>query len=83
MQEIETIIDEYLREKLEITEDDDDYDVELNLFDAGYLDSLGAMDLIVFIEKRFAVEISQKDITLYPMNSIAEIAAVVARKKGA
>lgn len=81
MDDIERIIDEYLREQLEITEDDDDYGVELNLFDAGYLDSVGAMQLIVFIEERFAVEISQKDITLYPMNTIEEIASVVRRKK--
>lgn len=81
MDDIERMIDEYLREQLEITEDDDDYGVELNLFDAGYLDSVGAMQLIVFIEERFAVEISQKDITLYPMNTIEEIASVVRRKK--
>ena len=83
MSDIERVIDEYLREKLEITDDDDDYGIDLNLFDSGYLDSLGAMDLIVFVESRFSVEISQKDITLYPMNSVSEIASVVERKMGA
>ena len=33
-----------------------------------------------FIEDTWGVEITQKDLTLYPMNSIQEIAQVVARK---
>ena len=37
---------------------------------------------MAFAEGAFGVEISQKDITLYPMNTVNEIAEVVGRKKG-
>lgn len=39
-----------------------------------------AMEIISYVEERFQVEITQKDIVLYPMNSVAEIAAVVSGK---
>ena len=40
------------------------------------------MDVIVFVEKTFGVEISQRDLTLYPMNTVNEIATIVGSKKG-
>ena len=81
LQEIIAILDEYIREFADVG-DDPDYDVEVNLFDYGFLDSLGAMNVIVFVEERFDVEITQKDITLYSMNTVTEIAEVVKEKLG-
>ena len=48
----------------------------------GFMDSMGAVETVMFAEETFGVEISQKDITLYPMNTVNEIAEVVGRKKG-
>ena len=76
------IIDEYIRELCKIEPDDSDYEPDLNLFDAGYLDSLGGMKLISFLEERFSIRISQKDIIMYPMNSLSEITEVVEQKLG-
>ena len=39
-------------------------------------------DVIMFAEEAFGVEISQRDVTLYPMNTVNEIAEVVGMKKG-
>lgn len=73
-------INDYVCQTCEI-EDDPDYDVDTHLFDAGYLDSLGAVELVLFVEKEFGIEISQKDIVMYPMNTVREIAAVVEQKR--
>lgn len=73
-------INDYVCETCEI-DDDPDYDVDTHLFDAGYLDSLGAVELVLFVEKEFGIEISQKDIVMYPMNTVREIAAVVEQKR--
>lgn len=73
-------IEAYVRETCEIG-DDPDFDADVHLFDEGYLDSLGAMDLVLFVEKEFGIEISQKDIVMYPMNTVREIAAVVDTKR--
>lgn len=79
LQKIIDILDEYIRNFADVG-DDPDYSVEVNLFDYGFLDSLGAMNVIAFVEDKFGVEITQKDITLYPMNTVTEIAEVVEEK---
>ncbi len=79
LQEIKDTLFNYLLEKYELS-DDPDYATDVNLFDYGYLDSLGATELIMWIEDKYKIEISQKDIVLYPMDTIDEISEVVYRK---
>ncbi len=80
MEEIIAALDAFVREHFEIETDDEDYSEDVNLFDFGYVDSMGATEIVLFAEERFGVHITQKDVTLYPMNSVREIAAVVAGK---
>ena len=70
---------EYVRNEFDIG-DDPDFGISVNLFDYGYVDSLGAVEIINFVEERFHCEITQKDISKYPMNTLEEIAEVVAQK---
>jgi D-alanine--poly(phosphoribitol) ligase subunit 2 len=79
LQEVIDILYQFVREKFDIG-DDPEYTAEVNLFDYGFIDSMEAMEIISYVEERFQVEITQKDIVLYPMNSVAEIAAVVSGK---
>lgn len=72
-------IEGYVQEHFEIG-DDPDFDEDVNLFDEGFVDSLGATEIVFFIEDHFGIQITQKDIILYPMNTIREIAQVVERK---
>ena len=80
MEEILQALDAFVREHFEIEPDDEDYSEDVNLFEFGYVDSMGATEIILFAEERFGIHITQKDITLYPMNTVREIAAVVFRK---
>ena len=80
MSEIEKKLFDYITSTFEIDENDPDFGVDVDLFETGSLDSLGSFSIINFIEDTWGVEITQKDLTLYPMNSIQEIAQVVARK---
>ena len=77
---IEKQIEDYIREAFEIG-DDPDLTLDTHLFDEGFVDSLGAVMLISFVEDTFGIQITQKDLTLYPMNTINEIATVVKSKK--
>lgn len=70
---------EFVREHFDIG-DDPDYTPDVHLFDEGFVDSLGAVEIIAFVEEEFGIQITQKDITLYPMNTVEEIAAVVESK---
>lgn len=72
-------LEDYIREQFDIG-DDPDYNSEADLFEYGFLDSMGAMEVIAYIEEEYSIEITQKDVVLYPMNTIAEIAEVVANK---
>lgn len=74
-------ISEYIRNQFEIG-DDPDFDNDVHLFNEGFVDSFGAVEIIHFVEETFNIKITQKDITLYPMNTVNEIAAVVDSKIG-
>lgn len=74
-------IEAFVKDHFEIG-DDPDFSTDVNLFDEGFVDSLGATEIVLYIEDTFGIKISQKDIILYPMNTIREIAEVVERKLG-
>ena len=69
----------FLKENFGI-DDDPDFTYDAHLFDMGFVDSLGATEIILFIEEHWDIEITQRDLILYPMNTIEEIAEVVERK---
>lgn len=75
---IETI-SEFIREKFDIY-DDPDFTNDVHLFNEGFVDSFGAVEIIQFVEETYNIEITQRDITLYPMNTVEEIAEVVESK---
>ena len=73
-------ISEFIKEKFEIG-DDPDFTNDVHLFNAGFVDSFGAVEIIHFVEETYGISITQKDITLFPMNTVNEIAAVVESKQ--
>ena len=79
IEEIIQTLEDYIREQFEIG-NDPDYNSEVDLFEYGFLDSMGAMEVIAYIEEESSIEITQKDVVLYPMNTIAEIAEVIVNK---
>lgn len=80
MTEIEQVIFDYIAETFDIDKNDPDFTPDVNLFDYGFVDSMGATEIILFIEERWSIRITQKDLTLSPMNTVEEIAAVVESK---
>ena len=70
---------EFIREHFAIGNDSEFTD-DVNLFDYGFVDSLGAIEIIDFIEDQWKIEITQRDLTLYPMNSIEEMTEVIEGK---
>ena len=76
---VETI-SEFIKDKFEIG-DDPDFSNDVHLFNEGFVDSFGAVEIIHFVEETYGISITQKDITLFPMNTVNEIAEVVASKQ--
>lgn len=79
MEEIKNTLRAFIADKFEIG-DDPDFTDDVHLFNEGFVDSFGAVEIIHFIEENYNIKITQKDITLYPMNTIEEIAEVVDSK---
>ena len=67
----------FIRESFKVSSKDADFDDDVHLFDYGYVDSFGAVQLINFIGERFHVTISDQDLVIHPLNTIREIATLV------
>ena len=79
MEEIKNTLRDYIRNEFEIG-DDPDFTDDVHLFDEVFVDSFNSVEIIHFVEETFEIKITQRDITLYPMNTINEIAEVISEK---
>jgi len=67
---------QYLRHKTGMEE----LDAKTTLFSDGTVDSVGMVDLIVFIESEAGFEIAQEDVTMDNFDTISRILALVASR---
>lgn len=63
----------YAREGFALTDD-------VRLLETGIIDSMGALELVAFLEERFGVTVKDGDISEANLGSIAAIAAYVLRQ---
>jgi acyl carrier protein len=54
---------------------------EVSLLDSGFVDSTGMLEIIVFLEGEYAIHIEDHETIPDNLESIAQIAAFVARKQ--
>ena len=71
----------FIQERFEVSETDPDFSNDVHLFDYGYVDSFGAVELNSFVEKTFAIKVTPSDLIAFPLNTIQEIAAFIARRR--
>lgn len=55
-----TVIERFIRERYRIASDDPRFTREVNLWEEGYVDSVGVVEVIEFLERTFAVTISEE-----------------------
>ena len=72
---------DFIEERFQVPEDDPDFTEDVHLFDYGYIDSFGAVELTSFVQDRFGIQVKDTDLIAYPMNTIREIATFVAKRK--
>lgn len=80
MQDLLQQLEEHIRIRYEIESDDEDFTVDVHLFDYGYIDSIGATALIAHIEKTYGIQVTNQDLMLYSMNTVREIADFIQTK---
>jgi methoxymalonate biosynthesis acyl carrier protein len=55
---------------------------DLNLFSSGLVNSLFAMQLVLYVEKQFKIKVENEDLDLKNFNSVNAISDFVCRKSG-
>ena len=76
-------VEERLRRFLEsqfLFEFDDVVTGASNLFALGLIDSFGFVELVAFMEREFAIKLSDEELTGGSLNTLAGLVATVARK---
>jgi len=71
------IIRSYILENINVPALDDDFDI----FEAGIVNSLFAIELMTFLEKSFAVKVTMDDLDMQNFKSVNAASQFVQRKK--
>ena len=69
-----------MQQQFSIPKDDPDFSDDIDLFNFGYIDSIGAVELTGFVERQFGVQFTDSDWISYPLGTIREISTFVAKR---
>jgi acyl carrier protein len=79
---IEFRIEEFIRTQFSVSPTDPRFDRGVDLFEAGYIDSMGIVELLEFLSQEFDVQIPDDDLLSEDFSSIMGIAQIVSRNLG-
>jgi acyl carrier protein len=80
---IEEKIKAYLAAACLINFDESGVDNNTDLFQTGLIDSYGFVELVVFLEREFAIKVTDDDLVSVPFNSVNELVTYVREKQDA
>ena len=72
-------VESFIRRRFDIAESDPYFSRQSNLWDEGYVDSLGMTELIVFLESSFAIQVPDTVLFSPQFTSVDGIASLVAQ----
>lgn len=75
-------IEAFVRSQFEIDPDDDGFDRTVDLFELGYVDSVGFAEMLAFFTEEFGVDIPEDDLLSEEFMSIDGMARIVSRLIG-
>ena len=78
--EIESRIDAFVRLDLDLQTNGSHFGPDTDLFEGGFIDSAGVIELLSFVEREYGVEITEEDLLSDDFTHIAGIARIVARR---
>jgi acyl carrier protein len=83
MDDIQTVIHDYILREFLPGEDPDELAADTPLITGGILDSISTLKLVVFIEERFGVTVEAYEAGVEHLDSVGRIAELIAEKKSA
>ena len=75
--EIATGIETFIRQNFRILETDPDFSRDAHLFESGYVDSAGSVELIMYVGAAFGVELDDEHVFSEQFTTINGIAGIV------
>jgi acyl carrier protein len=75
-------IEAYLRTQFDVSPDDTGFTRTGDLYELGYIDSVGVAELLEFLHEEFGVEIPEMDLLSEEFSSIDGMARIVRRLAG-
>ena len=71
-------IEKFLREQYFIADDDPGFTRTVDIYEGGYVDSVGVVELLAFIDEEFGVEVPETELLSEAFSTIDGIARIVA-----
>jgi acyl carrier protein len=72
-------IEAFIRSQFEVDPDDNGFDRTVDLFELGYVDSVGFAELLAFLAEEFGVEVPEDDLLSDDFLRIDGMAKIVSR----
>jgi len=82
-QEVAALVEDFVRREFSISAADENFGHTVDLFEEGYVDSVGVIELLEFLGKTFQVEIPEEDLFSPEFSTVEGIARVVTRHSSA
>jgi len=82
MDETETTLRTYIARNILFSEADYPYPDDASFLETGVVDSLGVMELVMFVEERFGIDVQDRDVVPANFDSISRLAAFIRSRMG-
>ena len=69
----------FVRQQFNVSDSDPSFDRSVDLFESGYVDSVGVAELLEYLTQEFEVEIPESDLFSDEFSSIDGIASIIRR----
>lgn len=79
---IEPLIRQYILDNLLMTNDETQLDNNASFLEEGIVDSTGVLELVLFVEESFGIQVQDEEITPENFDSVAQLAQYIQGKTG-
>lgn len=76
---VEDRIEQYIRTQFSVSPSDPGFERDADLFEGGYVDSVGVVELLEFLGQEFSVEIPEEDLLGDDFSTLSGISRIVIR----
>jgi acyl carrier protein len=80
-EEVAALVESFVRSAFSIRRSDRRFGRTTDLFDGGYVDSIGVVELLEFLEQRFVVHIPEDDLFSPEFSTVNGIAGIIMRNR--